>query len=278
MKQRNALTLSTRSFSIASFFLAALAVWSGCEVYAQQLQAIKEGYAQEKAKPKNYEVVVGKQYRLCNDMAKNFNIFSAEPPMVCERKFSPSFTQIHTPPWKELPADETLQAALALKKRLLEYAGWEDYNRKAEKADQLFREELARGKLKAWEAHFDIARSGSSVRVIKVTRNRCTDEKEIQTFEPAIGVFKEQKFELDPRYAMFESFVGDAIIYDGITYLNSWAIYPGAVGRSPGPEKRHRGYVFIWDTGWLKEGYGAGAGGTGVVGSVVCQIGYQRLK
>jgi hypothetical protein len=98
-------------------------------------------------------------------------------------------------------------------------------------------------------------------------------------FDLEIGVFRGETFEFDVRYEGLLR-AGDAFFYDGLPYLASWGDYPSARGSGdPGPPKRHRDYVFVWDTFWLRPGFGAShEGGTAGRKGPICQIGYERLS
>lgn len=223
-----------------------------------------------------YEVVTGTQYHLCNDLVKNFSQFPDSPSMACERKFQPNFPNLQQPIWKELSADDSFELGIKLSKRLLSYVGWPDYDMKMKTADSLFRSEANEGKLKAWEARFDLAQSGENVRVIKVTRSRCKAEEDLQSYEPVINVLTEHGIELDKRYESLLANYGDILLYDNHAYLHIWERYPSARGRIPPPPKRHQGYVLVYEINWSKPIAGVPTGAA-YTGNLICQIGYKRL-
>lgn len=223
-----------------------------------------------------YEVVTGTQLRLCNELARNFSQFPDKPSMACERRFQTDFPNLRQPAWKELSADDSFILGNKLSKRLLSYVGWSDYDKKMKTADSLFRSEADSGKLKAWEARFDLARSGEKVRVIKVTRSRCKPEDELQSYEPVVNVLTEHGLKLDKRYESLLANYGDILLYDDQAFLHTWERYPSARGHISPPKKRHQGYVLVYEINWSEARFGA-LTGAAYIGDLVCQIGYKRL-
>lgn len=248
-------------------------------VYQSRINELLEAMGKEvpdTPPSQRYEVVTGTQFRLCNDLARNFSQFPDKPSMSCERRFQPDFPRLRQPTWKELSADDSFALGMKLSKRLLSYVGWADYEKKMKTADSLFRSEADTGKLKAWEAHFDIARSGENVRVVKVTRSRCNPEDNLGSFEPVVNVLTEHGLELDKRYESLLANYGDILLYDNQAYLHTWSRDPGARGRIPPPKNRHYGYVLVYEINWAEARFGAPTGAA-YVGDLVCQIGYKRL-
>lgn len=228
-----------------------------------------------------YEVVRGKQFQLCRDLAKNLNEFKNDPPMVCERRFSPKYKDFRRPAWRLLPSDQVVQAAIAIERARLNPRNEAKYESLVQKEAEEIKDAAASGKLKVWEARFDIARNRERPRVVMAVRGICEgwSESWSNPREPRIGVLLEGKFEVDPRYERFSTIFADLFFYQGLPYLASWETYPGAIGREPGPRKRHRAYVFAWDTFWLPPGtQGADSPGSGNFNGPICQIGYQRIK
>jgi len=228
--------------------------------------------AQHRSASAPYEVVRGAQLRLCRDLAKNLNRFAEEPPQVCRRKFDSALKDFRLPNWRQLPADQARLAALAIVP-----SRWPEDA--AKKLAQEVEDAAANGKLQVWEAQFDLARSGERVRVALVSRGICRVEHNYSYRDPVHGVLLPDRFEIDERYEGLTGFDGDLFFYRGLPYIANWHTHPGAVGRGPAPRKNHHGYLMVFDTFWLRPGYGASHdGGTAGSKGPICQIGYQRLS
>lgn len=222
-----------------------------------------------------YEVIRGTKLRLCQEMAKNMNEFKGEPPMVCERKFDPKYEDFWKPNWQPLPPEQALEAALAIRR-----ARWKRHPKAVAEQEKEIRQAAAERKLRAWEARFDIARNGEQPRVVMVSSGECRlDLRYTSEFDPEVAVFRGHTFELDERYERLWLSGTDVFFFQAVPYLASWSNYPGAIGRDPAPPKHHRGYVFVWETFWLRAGFGAHHdGGTAGQKGPICQIGYERLS
>jgi hypothetical protein len=231
-----------------------------------------------------YEVVRGKELPLCRELAKNFNEFRNDPPMTCERKFSPKFKDFSRPDWQLLPTEQAAQVAIAIERSRVNKYDEPDRIPFVEKETKGIKEAAASGKLKVWEATFDLAGSGSSQKVSMLSRGSCETwtEKEYDVNEPRIAVLLPGKFDVDKRFRQFLIQGSDAFLYQGQTFLASWSAYPSGTARSLeglAPPKRHRAYVLVWRTFWRPPGTeGADFSGSGGYYGPICQIGYQRIK
>jgi hypothetical protein len=129
-------------------------------------------------------------------MAKNMNEFKGEPPMVCERKFDPKYRDFRKPNWQPLPPEQALEAALAIR-----HARWRRHPKAVAEMEGRVRQAAVEGKLRAWEARFDIARNGERPRAVMVSYGECRpDLGHTSEFDPEIGVFRGETFEFDVRY------------------------------------------------------------------------------
>lgn len=225
-----------------------------------------------------YDLVRGKQFSLCRALVQSFNEFKDQPPMVCRRKLSTKHkTLLRMPPWKELDPEHNWPLVMAARKAF-------DTRRGGLSAEQLqaqlaqyeseARERARTGNLHLYEASFDLARSGESVRVVMVD-DFCNPEDLKQFLAgPALAVLREKSLEPDARYRRIQGLRADIVLFEGLPYLASWNSFPSAVGRAPAPAKTHDGYILVSEPFWLENSvYKEGMAG---FRSPVCQIGYKH--
>jgi hypothetical protein len=225
-----------------------------------------------------YEIVRGQQLPVCRALAENLNALQGEPPMVCERKLHAESKALSLPDWRLLQGESALRAALALKKAQAE-KGPPDGAAESHyaKMKATMEDQWSAGRLKAWEANFDLAKSGEKVRVVLVRTGECRIERNFSSGDPIVGVLLPDKFEVDPRYGYFSHADGDVLLHEGTAYIVNWQEQPASTFTDPvGPAKRHKGYVFVRPPGWLPPGQGGGP--KALLSNPICQIGYQRLK
>jgi len=254
-------------------------IWTGRLLVVLIAWGLSEtGFAQKEKAAGPYEVVRGGQFALCRDLERNLNRFKDEPPQVCRRKFDPAMKDFRMPGWRKLSPDEARRAALAIVP-----SGFRKFHGPnapvVKKLEQQVEESAAAGKLEAWEARFDLARSGERVNVVLVSRGKCHSENNYSDMDPVYGVLLSASFEIDERFDGLSGLDGDIFSYRGLPYIANWRNTPSAVGRGdPGPKQNHHGYLMVFDTFWLKPGHGASHdGGTAGRKGPICQIGYQRL-
>lgn len=240
-----------------------------------------------------YELVRGKQFQLCRDLVKNFNEFKDERPMLCERKFSPKYKDFKKPNWKALDIEQNFPLILAIKRESGAIMLPEHLEKMMSQYEIEVQERIKQGKVFLYEANFDIAHSGEKVRVVMVN-DYCdpaslervlledpaltmADPAQPIVVDPAVAIMKPGSLEGDARYKNLSSFRGDVFFFQGRSYLAQWSIFPSAIGRSPGPSKKHNGYILVYEPFWLvQQATAFPRTSAGYNGTLTCQIGYKH--
>jgi hypothetical protein len=185
---------------------------------------------------------------LCDELLKNFNSFSDEPPMVCGRKFNSSLG-FSSPDWQPIATKDINWEIL----RQIYYSK----NSKRFTSDELkdyWVKELNRLKGKAehqtilWQVEFDIANTNNYKPALKLRDSGCTPNDELDfnfPGDPSIHILKNKNM-LDKKYSQLDYINVDIFRFHSHTFLSKWV----------GSPKFGNANIAIYDTFEPREKFG----------------------
>ena len=170
-------------------------------------------------------LIQGKVYPLCTDLLKNFNSFTQEPPMVCERKFNRDFG-FAAPDWTPVNVEDIDWEVL----RQIVYS--RNRNRfEIENMEKHWHEEKLRlqhlvnsGETILWKADFNIDNEGGSESVTKLVDDNCSVARDFDYVapDPSLHVTTEGGKNLDSKYKRLDWDAYDTFLFQNHTYLSKW--------------------------------------------------------
>ena len=97
----------------------------------------------------DYVLMLGKGIEVCEAYLKNLNSFPDDPPMVCERKVNPKFSEFSKPIWQPQDALEHLNLLEQIEQQISQHSEpEEDFIRGREKREVWFKERIVNGQIR----------------------------------------------------------------------------------------------------------------------------------
>ncbi len=97
----------------------------------------------------DYVLMLGKGIEVCEAYLKNLNSFPDDPPMVCERKVNPKFSEFSKPIWQPQDALEHLNLLEQIEQQISQHSEpEEDFIRGREKRVVWFKERIVNGQIR----------------------------------------------------------------------------------------------------------------------------------
>jgi len=169
-----------------------------------------------------YKLVRGSQFELCREFEKNLNSFKAEPPMVCERKINPRFTDFRKPNWKQVDAKKYIN----ILEQLIRYTQRHRTEEQFQQAWGRLNKQIDSGQVTLQMSYFDLDHNGRKEPVMKLTGLGCNPIKHmnfLRPVEPHIFVVTENKKELDMRFQRVFGLSFDEFTFRGRAYISKWS-------------------------------------------------------
>jgi hypothetical protein len=227
-----------------------------------------------------YELVRGSQYALCKTLVANFNEFRNEAPLTCRMKVSPRFRELSVPNWEILDPRENM--ALVEKAERVRF-GVAEKGKKGEEfvvneLSPMIRRYLERGSLSIRRTHAPLI-PGERVPLLAYSFD-CEQGVGWSLDTSRVAVFDTSSSRLDSRFPSL--FGADLFYWNHAPYFAVSTTIPASFGRGdPGPRKRHKGYLLIYEYMWIEPGtpgvVSAEYHGKGVSDRLVCQIGFDHI-
>ena len=159
---------------------------------------------------------------ICEKLVVNFNKFKDETPLVCERKFHPSYKTFSLPQWEKL---EPAQHANTLDRLLTK-----EIRRSWKYGIPTIRKRIAEGTLQLWRSQIDINFDGKPNTVYMMNSHKCNPIKDYERDIAPQMRFMAERNDSVPTNLAFEFFNGSAyggiFYYKGRSYLHSWIQWP----------------------------------------------------
>jgi hypothetical protein len=176
----------------------------------------------------DYKLVLGRGVEVCEAFLKNLNSFPNDPPMVCERKINPKFTEFSKPSWQPLDALEHFGLIEQIERQRPSFREGE-YDRNREEIMAWFKERIAKGAVRLATAAVDIEQNGitNTEVVLQYDRDDCDAMNEMH-FAHSTGrglyVVNAEKTQLDVDKSKNINFMGraDVIFFKKGVYLTQW--------------------------------------------------------
>ena len=172
-----------------------------------------------------YKLVRGSQFELCREFEKNLNSYKGEPPMVCERKINPQFTDFGNPKWKKVDPKEYVKVL----EHLVRYTQKHRTEKQFKQAWKKLNKKIDSGKVMLQMSYFDLDHDGTNESVMKLFAYGCKDDEQKSypwPTDPHMFVVTDNKKELDMRFKRIFSWPYDNFYFKGRAYLARWSGRP----------------------------------------------------
>lgn len=211
-----------------------------------------------------YELKEGGQYALCNAYKKNLERFSADLPMVCERRLDPDLKDFSKPQWNELEPLEHMDVLkeiwrVQIKKQLPRMQkkipditwektwGSEMWGKNG--GENRYRAAIKAGELTLSVAQIDLLYDGKLDTVYRFSEHQCDDEKQLAGV--AVNPYTYRYFVVDSRelsklrddvFAGMTTMTRGLFYYKGRPYFDSFDGY-GIGTRAAKVAEGKKGYL-----------------------------------
>lgn len=111
----------------------------------------------------DYVLVLGKGIEVCEAYLKNLNSFPDDPPMVCERKVNPKFSEFSKPVWQPVDASKHLDLVEQIERWKPYETGFEDPKRREEILTSI-KARIENGKVQLAVTDLDIEQNGTTTK------------------------------------------------------------------------------------------------------------------